>query len=337
MKKILNYTALLAMCTMVLFSSCKKEDDDETLLYLEGSPWFELPMYANVGDTLTLYASGVTTEGATYKWQFFGLDTVSFALDSSNVTIHIPDTLGTFTVTLTADAGDDYYSSSTSLIITSLSENSLTGLPVPQKRFVDPRDSNVYPIVEIGNLEWFAKNLNWEGKGIGYAKTEAAANVMGRLYTWNDATGGESASGLGQGVQGVCPDGWSIPTREDWMDLAKAVSGGQEMDFMADWKGIAGKLMVQAYLNGEKMWPYSPSVNPTNDYGWNAIPCGSSYNDYNNYQNIFSYGFWWTSTERDSSTAHYKYIFKEYPNVSVNYTSKDGLGASVRCVRLIEK
>lgn len=337
MKKILNYTALLALCAMVVLSSCSKDDDDEILLYLDGSPHFELPMYASVGDTLTLYASGVYTENVTYKWSFPCLDTVAFLQDTMVAVIHIPDTLGTFTVTLTADAGAEYYSASTPYIITSLSPQSITGLAVPQNRFVDPRDSNIYPTVEIGNLEWFAKNLNWEGKGAGYAKTDAASRVMGRFYTWNDATGGESASGLGNGVQGVCPEGWSIPTREDWIDLAMAINGGVEVDFLQDWKDIAGLLMAPAKLNGNVMWPYSPEVNHTNDYGWNALPAGSSYNNYNNYQNINDYGFWWCSTERDSSTAHYRYIFKEYPDVSVNYTAKDGLGANVRCVRLIEK
>lgn len=337
MKKILNYTALLALCAMVVLSSCDK-DEDETLLYLDGTPQFELPLYASVGDTITLHGSGILTENHTFQWTFPGLDTVSFSKDTTSVTICMPDSLGTYTVTLMADAGDDYYSSSMSHIVTVVSEKeSITGLPVPQKRFVDPRDSKVYPYVQIGNLEWFAKNLNWEGKGTGYARTEAAASVFGRFYTWNDATGGVSASGLGNGVQGVCPEGWSIPTREDWIDLAMALNGGEEVEFLQDWKGIAGYLMAPAKFNGEAMWPYSPIVELTNDYGWNALPVGSSYNDYNNYQNIFEYAFWWCSTEKDSKTAHYRYIYKEYPNVSVNYTSKDGLGANVRCVRLIEK
>ena len=92
--------------------------------------------------------------------------------------------------------------------VVSVGEGSLTGVPATEKSFTDPRDGKVYGTVELGNLEWFAQNLNWEGAGEGYGKTEAGAYVFGRLYTWNDATGGESASGLGNGVQGVCPEGW---------------------------------------------------------------------------------------------------------------------------------
>ena len=175
MKKILNYTAILAMCAMVVLTSCKKDEEEETLLYLDGSPKFELPIYATVGDTLTLQASGVLTEGATYRWTFPCLDTIAFYNDTTVAVIYIPDTLGTFTVSLIADAGDEYYSSTTSQKITSLSNQSLTGLPQAGKTFVDPRDSKEYPIVEIGNLQWFARNLNWEEKGEGYGKTDAAS------------------------------------------------------------------------------------------------------------------------------------------------------------------
>jgi uncharacterized protein (TIGR02145 family) len=41
----------------------------------------------------------------------------------------------------------------------------------------------------------------------------------------NDATGKVSGSGLGGGPQGACPPGWTVPTNEDWEDLAKALKG----------------------------------------------------------------------------------------------------------------
>ena len=69
--------------------------------------------------------------------------------------------------------------------------------------------------------------------------------MFGRLYTWNDATGGESASGLGNGVQGVCPEGWSIPTAEDWVDLAMAVNGGENVEFKEDSRQVYGKCKIQ--------------------------------------------------------------------------------------------
>ena len=328
--------AVLAMVSLsfVMMSCDKDDDDDETLLTLDGTPTFYLPIYALVGDTLVMHASGVTTPGAYYEWKCEGLDSVSVSSDGLTLTVVAPDSVAVYDVTLTADYGDEYYSSSLVQYVTVLKESCLTGTDTSEVTFTDPRDGNVYGIVEIGNLQWMDRNLNWAGAGEGFGKTDAAALLFGRLYTWDDATGGVSASGLGNGVQGVCPPGWSIPTNEDWVDLAMAVNGGKETTFLDNWEGIAQDLMAPAYFNGKAVWTYSPDVTPNNKYGWNALAAGCSMNNYNNYTNMLTYGFWWSSTEKDSKTAHYKYMYSEFPDVSVNYCAKDGMGASVRCVRL---
>ena len=318
-------------------TSCKKDDEEEDeLLRLEGAPNFDLPIYALPGDTIKLYAYGVNTKGAYYSWAFGGLDTLYESDDLKTVWLQAPDSLGVYEVMLTADCGDEYYSASLSQFISVIGDSSLTGMIPSPMVFVDPRDDNEYGIVEIGNLQWFNRDLNWKGAGKGYGSTEAAAKILGRLYTWNDATGGESSSGLGNGVQGVCPPGWSIPTNEDWIDLAMALNGGVEVSFMDNWKGIAPDLMAIAVFNGSAAWKYSPAVTPTNAYGWNALGTGCAQSGYNHYSNMLSYGFWWSSTQMDSQKAHYRYIYSEYPDLSVDYCSKDGMGASVRCVRLKE-
>jgi uncharacterized protein (TIGR02145 family) len=113
-----------------------------------------------------------------------------------------------------------------------------------------------------------------------------------------------------------------------------AANGGVYVPFQDDWKGLAGKFMVNAKFNGSWVWPYTPDVTPTNDFGWNALAGGSSHNNYTLYKNVLSYGFWWSSSEKDSNNAYYKYIFSEFPNFPTGFAAKDGMGASVRCVRL---
>ena len=334
----LKITAVCLLSLAVTLVSCDKDDDDtESLLTLDGSPQFYLPIYAFPGDTLVLNASGVSTEGVTYAWSYTGLDSLYKSSDCLTLKLVTPDSLASYPVTLTADCGDDYYASSITHYISVVDNNSLTGTKPSFDHFIDPRDNASYGYVTIGNLEWFNKNLNWKGAGMGFGKTEAAAALFGRLYTWNDATGGVSGSGLGQGPQGVCPPGWSIPTNEDWVDLAKAINGGNEVSFIENWEGIAPKLMANADFIGTAVWTYSPAVTPSNETGWNALAAGCSMNDYNNYSNMLKYGFWWSSTQKDNNNAHYKYIYSEYPDLSVNYGSKDGMGASVRCVRLKQK
>lgn len=333
------FAKILMLSLVAVFAACDKDDEEEgkTLQFLEGYPTFECPVYAMVGDTISITASGVMTEGVEYKWSFGDLDSLTvLGSDKSTIKLILPDTLGTFDITVTASAGEYYYTSTYTNTVTSIGPGSLKGVAEADNVFVDARDSQMYGYVKVGNLYWMDRNLNWKGAGQGYGRSDAAAYVFGRLYTWNDATGGESASGLGNGVQGVCPEGWSIPTKEDWEDLGTALNNGEAVNFAADWKGIAGKLMAPAYFNGDKVWPYSPEVDPTNDYGWNALSAGTGVLNYTVFSNICKYGFWWVGTERDSNNAYFRYIFCEYPNVSVNYSSKDGMAASVRCVKLAE-
>ncbi|HRH32865.1 MAG TPA: FISUMP domain-containing protein [bacterium] len=96
------------------------------------------------------------------------------------------------------------------------------------------RDGYTYNTVQIGGQCWMADNLKTRTKPNGTALTNLAedserdcSNTLGNhgtetdcaagnaLYTWaaamNDSTG--------EGAQGLCPDGWHIPSDGDWYDL----------------------------------------------------------------------------------------------------------------------
>ena len=69
-----------ALCGAVVFTSCKKDDDeDEVLPSMDGQLSFKLPLYSLVGETYSLNGNSVVspTEGVTYCWYSKGLiDTV---------------------------------------------------------------------------------------------------------------------------------------------------------------------------------------------------------------------------------------------------------------------
>ena len=337
----IRFIIICCLAVSFVIMGCKKDEEEEEKPYISGTLSYSLPEYALIGKTFDLYAIGtLEPSDVTYKWTSVHMleDTVT----GSSCTITIPDSLGMFSVVLTAEY-EGYYSKTVTKYVTSinpdLNSGSLTGVEYsrPYVYATDARDGKQYPVTKIGNLEWFARNLDWEGAGSPYVKAEAMDLITGRLYTWNDATGGVAGSGLGNGPQGVCPEGWSVPTNEDWEDLAKAIDDGNEHPFDTEWKGIGEMLMVNAKLNGVKMWPYTPNCTPQNKMYWNALSGGNCTNDYNNYSNLMTYGFWWSSSEADSNRVFYRYIYYAQPDCYFNFTDKGGFGASVRCVRLVEE
>lgn len=336
--KFASRLALAAFCVAVAVTSCKKNDDDEDALpSMTGQLTFDLPLYSLVGETYSLTGNSVVapTSGVTYCWYSAGLiDTIK----GQSATITIPDSLATFAVQYIAKCSG-YYNQSVSNNITVVKpgrNGSIVGLPQAKDSILDARENKWYHVKEIGNLRWFTENLNYEGAGVPYGNAPAAGTVFGRLYTWKEATGGEARTGLGNGPQGVCPEGWSVPTKEDWQDLAKAALGVDNVEFFDDWKGVGDALAVSATFNGSDIWPFSGVATPNNKLGWNALATGYVTNNGNNFGMLFKYGFWWSSSEKDSNSAYYRYIFYNQTGCPVNHVSKDSFGVSVRCVKKIE-
>ncbi len=91
-------------------------------------------------------------------------------------------------------------------------------------------DGNTYATIprEDGNC-WMQANLrinvpdSYQASGVDEEK-------YGRLYTWSAATKGES----GEKVQGICPNGWHIPTKAEWDDLERAANDRGEGSSLVD-------------------------------------------------------------------------------------------------------
>jgi len=96
--------------------------------------------------------------------------------------------------------------------------------------FEDSRDGQVYSTVQIGDQCWMVENLNVGtmisgGSDQGtdcvniekycYNNDPDNCDVYGGLYQWNQAMCGETI----EGTQGICPDGWHIPTDDEWATL----------------------------------------------------------------------------------------------------------------------
>lgn len=325
------------VCVAVL-TSCKKTlvVEIDTTKSMSGAIRCDAPSYVQRGDTITMMIYGVKSpEKPTYKWYLssFCPDTVL----AQKITLKMPDSLAIYTFSYYASA-EGYYSLTGSSAITVIDTTynvSLIGIKRSDKSIIDWRDGKFYNYTTIGHLDWFTNNLAYAGKGINYKSSPVTESFFGRFYDWEEATGGDSGSGLGGGPQGICPDGWKIPTNEDWEDLATATAG-KKMIFADKWEGLGDMLSADAYFAGDRMWPYSPDNAHKNTVGWNGLPLGNSKNFHEESNGYGEYAFWWSASEKDADKAFYRYIYYNYGNFPMNYTGKEGFGATVRCVRIAQ-
>ncbi len=347
-----------ALMVMTALSWSCKEKEEEEYEHMSGTLNYDFPEYVIVGQEVTSYISGILTpSNPRYFWVSHEMDIKdpatggilnSDTLYSQSITVVVPDEPGEYEIKGYARA-DKYYSKNKNVTVTAIggSINDMSGWKKGTEEFTDPRDGAKYNVRNYGSLQWFTQNLRYAGDtansdpalrdtlGIAYGKSDAIGVVFGRLYSWNDATGGVSGSGLGGGPQGACPEGWSVPTKEDWEDLALAVSG-DSLDFWDNWDGLGESLSAPIVLNEGVLWPYSPDNAHTNVHGWNGSPFGNSKDFYAVYENISLYGMWWSSLEDENDHVAYRSIYYNTDIFPAFLTDKDSYGVSVRCVRKIE-
>ncbi len=192
-------------------------------------------------------------------------------------------------------------------------------------------DGNSYLTVTIGTQVWMGENLKTtkyqNGDDIGtttpvtldissednpkyqwsYEGNEDNVNEFGRLYTWHATTD----------ERNVCPDGWHIPTEEEWKTLFEFIGG----------EGYGG-----GKLKSLLVWEY-PNTAATNEYEFSALPGGMRYAN-GSFDHMYSLGCWWTSTRSSYGTNAPISIYIYSTESSMDYiTFREKEGRSVRCVR----
>jgi uncharacterized protein (TIGR02145 family) len=216
---------------------------------------------------------------------------------------------------------------------------SAPGAPCPGNATV-VYGGKTYNTVQIGTQCWFKENLNI-GDMIGghwnqsdnqwlekycYNDLEANCDVYGGLYQWaelvqylNGATNTTSWSPVPAGnVQGICPDGWHLPSDAEWTQLS---------DYLGGAVVASGKMKETGFTHWQ-----SPNTDATNSSGFTALGCGHRYLDGTFWVQL-QYANYWSTTE----------VSAEYPwtralgNISGELWSDSNyaksMGYSARCLK----
>ena len=319
-KVILSLIAVAALFAAV--TSCIK--DTTTYNYMQGTITFDIDDYIYAGDVVQLTAGGITTpEDPTWGWVITKIHTDT--LYAPTIVVKFPDEPAEYVVKALA-YHPDYIVESNKKTVTTVDTThmtgSLQGLPYDRQNvYTDMRDGRSYRWVRIGNLDWFAENLAWEGAGYAYASSPVMDHVFGRNYTWAEATS-----------KNICPEGWRMPSNSDWENLGKALCGSN-VTFESDWSGAANKITPDAYFNGNRFWPFSVNNKHEVEIDFNPLPCGYMQTADGRFYGLETYGMWWSATSYNDSQAYYRYIYWDSPDFKPGFTDKETIALNVRCVR----
>ena len=221
-------------------------------------------------------------------------------------------------------------------------------------------DGNMYNTVQIGEQCWMRENLRTTRYADGtpiehgneasfetaywYYPMDDAANKpnYGLLYNWPAVVRGVTGSAANpSGVQGICPDGWHVPSDAEWTQLTDYVSSQSEYVCGGNYINIA-KAMVSTMG-----WDLSSLGNPclagndspatNNATGFGALPAGYGNDDYTN---EFIYGglgyntAFWTSTIAEVSydPVYYRLFHFNLAEIIRNYDYGYQSANAVRCV-----
>ncbi len=209
---------------------------------------------------------------------------------------------------------------------TSTSKISITLL---EKLVVKDIDGNSYNTITIGKQVWMKNNLRtttyndgasidlvtddsqWRDNNAGafcwYGNHEPTyGGTYGALYNWH-------AVGSGK----LCPEGWHVPSHEEWAILENYINS-------------QGYSEVGTALKSSYGWDYDGNGNDA--FNFEGLPAGYRHPNTGFFYFVKEGAFWWTSSEQSDDLAWSRSTSHNSNQLQKTSTFKN-YGFSVRCIR----
>jgi uncharacterized protein (TIGR02145 family) len=200
----------------------------------------------------------------------------------------------------------------------------------------DSRDGKTYETVRLNNQVWMAQNLDYDVPGVYTNSTGSVVDTAnpaapvcgkyGRLYDWSTLMNGDNSSASNpSNVQGICPNGWHLPSDAEWKELEMNLGMSSTEANNTYWRGTDQGTQMRStadwYFNGTG----------TNSSGFNVLPAGS----YDGMFTSITYGstFWSSTTDpANAGTSWGRYLEWGISTVErLAYANHNG--CSCRCVQ----
>jgi uncharacterized protein (TIGR02145 family) len=336
---------------MFAYQACETIEAEDPLLMSIDHMDFESEGSYKITGTLASLGDGEIT-GLGICWD----ETEKPDIEGSLMELNPPFSTGEFSLTASGlSASTSYYFRVFAKMKTATvysEEKTFTTRPAAEDMVMDV-DGNIYKTVKIGDQTWMADNLKttrypdmspipltedameWfhftrESEGFcWYGNVLTHGYLYGGLYTWAAATAAhDGISLIEEGVQGVCPDGWHLPSDDEWKQLEMHLGMSQEEADASKWRGEdqGGKLK-----QGGNVLQKAPNTGAIDEVGFNALLSGHRHGSAE-FQELTVSTRFWTSTANGYGFA----LFRElaYDTASV-YRDFYGVysGYSVRCVK----
>ncbi len=201
-------------------------------------------------------------------------------------------------------------------------------------------EGNTYDVVKIGEQCWMAENLATteynDGTDIPNVDDTGVWNNLDHdAYCWfnNDYDNYGSVYGALYNFFAVetgklCPDGWKVPSDEEWKELEMYLGMTQAQADSAMWRGTTEGLKIK-----------HPSIDGTNETGFSAL--GAGWLVWNLFSSYGRHAYFWTSTEKNATHAYQRLVHDatgvgDHRLICRSTQTQDmrkQAGQSVRCIK----